>query len=148
MAAEGNIRPRPVVSARHSAGKQPRMVRRDNINSMLTQRVSGQWLVVSGQQSCSPLTTHHSPLTSTKASSGLKLPCRATDHFDMTRFTSFLTLAAFAAVLSFGAPRPEATTYVDGNLPNLTPNTGGTLLFSDDKAMYLRTGSETTPVAY
>ena len=44
--------------------------------------------------------------------------------------------------------RAETTTYVDGNLTGVAPNTGGTLLFSDDKAVYFRTGLETIPVPY
>ena len=35
----------------------------------------------------------------------------------------------------FGASRAETTTYVEGNLAGVSPNTGGTLLFSDAKAM-------------
>jgi hypothetical protein len=66
------------------------------------------------------------------------------------RFTSLLVLAlALAgAALAGSAARAETTTYIDGNLTGLTPQTGGTLLFSDDKAMYLRTGLATIPVPY
>lgn len=64
------------------------------------------------------------------------------------RFTSIaiLSLAALSAVLADS--RPETTTYVDGNLTGVSPNSGGTLMFSDDKAMYLHTGLETVAVPY
>lgn len=44
--------------------------------------------------------------------------------------------------------RAETTTYVDGNLAGVSPNTGGTLLFSEEKTMYLRTGLSTVTVPY
>jgi hypothetical protein len=56
-----------------------------------------------------------------------------------------LTVACPAA---FAAERAETTTYVDGNLNGVSPNTGGTLMFSDDKAMYFRTGLSTVAVPY
>jgi hypothetical protein len=59
--------------------------------------------------------------------------------------TAALTVASSAA---FAASRAETTTYVDGNLTGVSPNTGGTLLFSDDKAMYFRTGLATVTVPY
>lgn len=62
----------------------------------------------------------------------------------MMRITFLLALAAVA----YGASRAETTTYVDGNLSGVSPNTGGTLLFSDEKAMYFRTGLETIPIPY
>jgi hypothetical protein len=37
---------------------------------------------------------------------------------------------------------------VDGNLTGISPNTGGTLLFSDDKTMVFRTGLATVTVPY
>jgi hypothetical protein len=37
---------------------------------------------------------------------------------------------------------------VDGNLTGISPNTGGTLLFSDDKTMVFRTGLTTVTVPY
>ena len=66
------------------------------------------------------------------------------------RLTSLLilALAAASAALAGGPARAETTTYIDGNLTGLTPQTGGTLLFSDEKAMYLRTGLATVPVPY
>ena len=56
-----------------------------------------------------------------------------------------LTIACPSA---FAADRAETTTYVDGNLTGVSPNTGGTLMFSDDKAMYFRTGLSTVAVPY
>jgi len=54
------------------------------------------------------------------------------------RTSLILALAASGAL--FGASRLETATYVDGNVAGIAPNTGGTLAFDDDKAMYLRTG--------
>jgi hypothetical protein len=55
-----------------------------------------------------------------------------------------LALCAFAA----GANRPETSTYVDGNVSSLKPNTGGTLVFNDTSAMTFRTGLAEVPVPY
>jgi hypothetical protein len=66
----------------------------------------------------------------------------------MNRITILLVLATLACGAAFGASRAETTTYVDGNLTGVSPNTGGTLLFSDEKAMYFRTGLITVPVSY
>lgn len=67
----------------------------------------------------------------------------------MTRTISALTLALFACGAALAEPpRPETTTYVDGNLTGVSPNTGGTLMFSDEKAMYLRTTSANVTVPY
>lgn len=52
------------------------------------------------------------------------------------------------AVTASAASRAETTTYVDGNLTGVSPNTGGTLLFSDEKAMSFRTGLATVSVPY
>ena len=46
------------------------------------------------------------------------------------------------------APRPETTTYIDGNLTGVTPQTGGTLVFTNDKALQFRTGLATFDVPY
>jgi len=64
------------------------------------------------------------------------------------RTFSILVLTALACGASFAALRPETVTYVNGNLPGIAPNSGGTLLFSDETAMYLRTGSEIIAVPY
>jgi hypothetical protein len=53
-----------------------------------------------------------------------------------------------ACATAFAASRAETTTYVDGNLPGVSPNTGGTLLFSDDKTLVFRTGLATISVPY
>ncbi len=66
----------------------------------------------------------------------------------MIRTISALTLAVLACGAALAEPRPEATTYVDGNLTGVSPNTGGTLMFSDEKAMYLRTSSANVTVPY
>jgi hypothetical protein len=62
---------------------------------------------------------------------------------------SIITIAALtvACPAAFAAERAETTTYVDGNLNGVSPNTGGTLLFSDD-AMHFRTGLSTVAVPY
>lgn len=66
------------------------------------------------------------------------------------RLFSIMAIAALtvASSAAFAASRAETTTYVDGNLTGVSPNTGGTLLFSDDKAMYFRTGLSTVAVPY
>jgi hypothetical protein len=79
---------------------------------------------------------------------GLKLRLSAADTSRMMRITSLLALGLLAGVAAFGAPRWEATTYVDGNVKDLAPNTGGTLQFPDDKTMYFNTGAKSIPVPY
>jgi hypothetical protein len=66
------------------------------------------------------------------------------------RLFSTLAIAALtvASSTAFAAERAETTTYVDGNLNGVSPNTGGTLMFSDDNAMYFRTGLSTVSVPY
>ena len=66
----------------------------------------------------------------------------------MTRTLSFAAWTVLAGATVFAASRAETTTYVDGNLPGVSPNTGGTLLFSDDKTMVFRTGLATINVPY
>jgi hypothetical protein len=56
--------------------------------------------------------------------------------------------AAFACVAVSGAPRPETSTYVDGNVSSLKPNTGGTLVFTDNNSMTFRTGLAEVAVPY
>ncbi len=58
----------------------------------------------------------------------------------MTRTAFFAALSLLACGCMFGDPRPETSTYVDGNVAALKPNTGGTLVFSDSKAVLFRTG--------
>ena len=57
-------------------------------------------------------------------------------------------LLLLACGLAFGAGRPENSTYVDGNVAALKPNTGGTLVFSDDNAMTFRTGLAEVAIPY
>jgi hypothetical protein len=65
------------------------------------------------------------------------------------RFTSFTVLTFVAVTAAFAAStRPETTTYIDGNLSGVSANTGGTLLFSDDKTMTFRTGLTNIEVPY
>ena len=66
----------------------------------------------------------------------------------MTRIPSFAAWTVLACATAFAASRAETTTYVDGNLSGISANTGGTLLFSDDKTMVFRTGLATVNVAY
>jgi len=61
--------------------------------------------------------------------------------------TAFLT-AVLGVAFAYGAPRPETSTYVDGNVTALKPNTGGTLVFSDDSSMKFRTGAAEVAVPY
>jgi len=62
--------------------------------------------------------------------------------------TTSLLLALAACGAAFAASRAETTTYIDGNLPGVTPNSGGTLTFGDDNAMYLRTGFNSIAVPF
>lgn len=66
----------------------------------------------------------------------------------MTRTTSLLALGLLAGAAAFGATRWEATTYVDGTVKDLAPNTGGTLQFPDEKTMYFNTGAKSIAVPY
>jgi len=57
-------------------------------------------------------------------------------------------LAILATAAAFAASNSETATYVDGNVAGVSPNTGGTLTFSDEKAMIFRTGLSNVPVPY
>jgi len=59
-----------------------------------------------------------------------------------------LSFALVCSATAFAASRAETTTYVDGNIAGVSPNTGGTLMFSDEKAMSFRTGLATVSVPY
>ncbi len=61
--------------------------------------------------------------------------------------TAFLT-AVLGVAFAYGAPRPETSTYVDGNVTALKPNTGGTLVFTDGSSMKFRTGVSEVTVPY
>jgi hypothetical protein len=52
------------------------------------------------------------------------------------------------AAAAFASSPAETTTYVDGNLTGVSPNTGATLNLSDDKQMVLRTGLTNVEVPY
>src|SRR5690242_20263452 len=62
--------------------------------------------------------------------------------------TAIFALGVIAAGLSLAAPRGETTTYVDGNIANLRPNTGGTLEFSDKDAMMFKSSVAEVAVPY
>ena len=64
------------------------------------------------------------------------------------RLISFAVLSLLATSVAFAAARAETTTYIDGNLTGVSANTGGTLVFSDEKAMTLRTGLTSIPISY
>ncbi|GEM_PF-1165038 len=59
-----------------------------------------------------------------------------------------ISLAVLSAVAVFAASRSETTTYVDGNLTGVAPNTGGTLTLNEEKAMYFHTGLSNIAVPY
>ena len=66
----------------------------------------------------------------------------------MTRTPSLAAWTILACATAFAASRAETSTYVDGNLTGVSPNTGGTLLFSDDKTLVFRTGLTTVSIPY
>jgi hypothetical protein len=66
----------------------------------------------------------------------------------MRRIPSFAALTVLACATAFAASRAETTTYVDGNLTGVSPNTGGTLVVSDDKTLVFRTGLTSISVPY
>ncbi len=66
----------------------------------------------------------------------------------MRRIPSFAALTVLACATVFAASRAETTTYVDGNLTGVSPNTGGTLVVSDDKTLVFRTGLTSISVPY
>src|SRR5260370_27273968 len=68
------------------------------------------------------------------------------------RFFCFaaLTITSLSLCLA-GTPaaaRPETSTYIDGNITGVTPNSGGTLIFPNEKGMQFRTGLATLDVPY
>jgi len=66
----------------------------------------------------------------------------------MTKIASFAALALLLSGLTAAAPRPENSTYVDGNIAAFKPNTGGTLVFSDRDAMLFKTPLGEVAVPY
>lgn len=64
-------------------------------------------------------------------------------------FAAFvLSGVGFASDTATSTPRPENTTYVDGTVSSLKPNTGGTLVFNDEKSITFRTGTADVAVPY
>ncbi len=61
------------------------------------------------------------------------------------RLTFLLLAVAGAALASMPA---QTATYIDGNVTGISPNTGGTLTFDDEKAMTLRTGLTSVAIPY
>jgi hypothetical protein len=66
----------------------------------------------------------------------------------MTKTLLLASLSFAACALVSAANRPETSTYVDGNVAALKPNTGGTLVFNDTSTMTFRTGLAEVPVPY
>jgi hypothetical protein len=66
----------------------------------------------------------------------------------MIKAALLTSLAAFSCVAVSAAPRPETSTYVNGNVSALKPNTGGTLVFKDNNSMTFRTGFAEVAVPY
>ncbi|SRR5579883_3498297 len=66
----------------------------------------------------------------------------------MTSIPRFTAFAIVACGLSFAAPRPEASIYIDGNISALKPNTGGTLVFQDADTLLFKTSSGDVAVPY
>jgi hypothetical protein len=62
--------------------------------------------------------------------------------------TNFLILALASGGAVFAGLASQTTTYVDGNLNGVTPRSGATLTFEDEKAMQLHTGLSTIAVPY
>jgi len=59
-----------------------------------------------------------------------------------------LLAISMMAAAAFASSPSETTTYVDGNLTGVSPNTGATLNLSDEKQMVLRTGLANVEVPY
>lgn len=66
----------------------------------------------------------------------------------MKRIPSLAAWTVLACATAFAASRAETSTYVDGNLAGVSPNTGGTLLFSDDNTLVFRTGLTSVSIPY
>lgn len=60
---------------------------------------------------------------------------------------SILAIPVFAAAAALAASHAESTTYVDGNLTGVSPNSGATMV-SDDQQLTLRTGLANVSVPY
>ena len=66
----------------------------------------------------------------------------------MMRVTAFLALGTVTCWAAFGGSSPQNTTYVEGNLSGVSPDSGGTLLFPDDQAMVFKTGDKLFQIPY
>jgi hypothetical protein len=66
----------------------------------------------------------------------------------MIKTALVISLAGLSCIAVSGAPRPETSTYVSGNVAALKPNTGGTLVFTDKDSMMFRSGSAEVKVPY
>lgn len=66
----------------------------------------------------------------------------------MIKTALVISLGALSCIAVSGAPRPETSTYVSGNVSSLKPNTGGTLVFTDKDSMMFRSGSAEVKVPY
>ncbi len=64
------------------------------------------------------------------------------------RITSLAVLALLGCGAAWAGSRSETTTYVDGNLTDIKPDTGATLSLADDTGITLRTGLTTVAVPY
>lgn len=62
--------------------------------------------------------------------------------------TMIMAIPLLAAAAAFAATHSETTTYVDGNLSGVSPNSGATLTVSDDNQLTLRTGLANVTVPY
>lgn len=66
----------------------------------------------------------------------------------MIRVITFLSLGALTCAVALRGSSPEKATYVDGNLTGVSPNSSGTLLFPDDRAMVFEAGGDSIQVPY
>jgi hypothetical protein len=66
----------------------------------------------------------------------------------MIKTALLASLTAFSCIAVSGAPRPETSTYIEGTVSSLKPNTGGTLVFTDTNSMTFRTGLAEVAVPY
>lgn len=64
------------------------------------------------------------------------------------RITSLAVLALLGCGAAWAGSRSETTTYVDGDLAGIKPDTGATLSLADDTGITLRTGLTTVSVPY
>ena len=63
-------------------------------------------------------------------------------------FFRLLAMGVMAGGLCLAGSRSETVTYIEGNLAGVTPNTGGTMSFRNDKTFEIRAGLAMVPVSY